>query len=359
MAGIFGQHERRRPDEVDLRPGLRRGQAKDDGTWKNSSIRLTWQATPRNKFSVWWDEQVNCQSCVNGGAAGGPSATLTVEVAGARGGRQQPQSDSHGAAGVDLAGDEQAAARRPDWPRSATRSSATRSGEEGYKDMIRGPGERPGIVPGITYRGLQWAAELRRHAHLPRVGVVHHRRAQHSRSAPGSSTSTPRSSATTTTSALRLRLQQRRPGVVHDVREPCRGQPVRDVHDRALRAGPVDHGPADPAGRPALRAHQAAAIPEAPFPLDLFIPAPHCVPGAGCRRRPEGHQPPVRGGVRPVRQRQDITQGSASAATRPPTTSYGTYGLLQQPAIRVATNTTRGWNDLLSGGRSAARELRA
>ena len=30
-----------------------------------------------------------------------------------------------------------------------------------------------------------------------------------------------------------------------------------------------------------------------------------------------------------------------------PTNSYETYGLLQQPASRVATNTTRNWNDRL------------
>ncbi len=35
----------------------------DDNTTKNSSIRLTWQASPRNKFGVWWDEQKTCQSC--------------------------------------------------------------------------------------------------------------------------------------------------------------------------------------------------------------------------------------------------------------------------------------------------------
>jgi len=42
-------------------------QAVDDGTWINSSIRLTWQATPRNKVSLWWDEQDACLSCLGGG----------------------------------------------------------------------------------------------------------------------------------------------------------------------------------------------------------------------------------------------------------------------------------------------------
>ena len=40
--------------------------------------------------------------------------------------------------------------------------------------------------------------------------------------------------------------------------------------------------------------------------------------------------------------------------------SYGTYGWLQQPAFRVATNTNRNWNDLhLSGRRPAARQLQS
>jgi hypothetical protein len=46
-------------------------QAIDDGTWKNGSLRLTWQATPRNKFNFWWDEQIVCQHCVGGGSRTG------------------------------------------------------------------------------------------------------------------------------------------------------------------------------------------------------------------------------------------------------------------------------------------------
>jgi hypothetical protein len=42
-------------------------QAVDDGTWKNSSVRLTWQASIRNKFNFWWDEQAVCQHCKGGG----------------------------------------------------------------------------------------------------------------------------------------------------------------------------------------------------------------------------------------------------------------------------------------------------
>jgi hypothetical protein len=42
-------------------------QALDDGTWQNASLRLTWQASPRNKVNVYWDEQHICLACVDGG----------------------------------------------------------------------------------------------------------------------------------------------------------------------------------------------------------------------------------------------------------------------------------------------------
>jgi len=43
--------------------------AEDDGTWKSKHLRLTWQATPRNKISGFWDRQSTCTSCESGGTA--------------------------------------------------------------------------------------------------------------------------------------------------------------------------------------------------------------------------------------------------------------------------------------------------
>jgi hypothetical protein len=34
-----------------------------DRTWENASGRITWQATPRNKIGVFWDEQAVCRKC--------------------------------------------------------------------------------------------------------------------------------------------------------------------------------------------------------------------------------------------------------------------------------------------------------
>jgi hypothetical protein len=50
-------------------------QATDDGTWKNVSLRLTLQATPRNKVNLFWDEQDLCVSCI-----GGATATTSPEA---------------------------------------------------------------------------------------------------------------------------------------------------------------------------------------------------------------------------------------------------------------------------------------
>jgi hypothetical protein len=44
-------------------------QARDDGTWKEGNIRLTWQASPRNKFSFYEEQQTLCTSCMGGGSA--------------------------------------------------------------------------------------------------------------------------------------------------------------------------------------------------------------------------------------------------------------------------------------------------
>jgi len=34
-----------------------------DRTWENGDVRVTWQITPRNKISGFWDEQVVCRAC--------------------------------------------------------------------------------------------------------------------------------------------------------------------------------------------------------------------------------------------------------------------------------------------------------
>jgi hypothetical protein len=63
-------------------------QAVADGTWNNGSGRITWQITPRNKFSAWSSVQYHCLYCDGGGDGTGlgfgamissPEATQTNE----------------------------------------------------------------------------------------------------------------------------------------------------------------------------------------------------------------------------------------------------------------------------------------
>src|SRR5262245_57077700 len=63
-------------------------QAVGDGNWNNGSARLTWQATPRNKISVWSSIQYSCINCIVGGDGTGlgfgasissPEGTMTNE----------------------------------------------------------------------------------------------------------------------------------------------------------------------------------------------------------------------------------------------------------------------------------------
>ena len=50
----------------------------DDGRWKNGSLRLTWQATPKNKINFWSDYQQICQHCIQGGSSSGTTFSGTI-----------------------------------------------------------------------------------------------------------------------------------------------------------------------------------------------------------------------------------------------------------------------------------------
>ena len=50
-------------------------QSEDDGEWRNHSVRLTWQVTPRNKIVGWTDYHINCLHCDSGGSSSGLTFT--------------------------------------------------------------------------------------------------------------------------------------------------------------------------------------------------------------------------------------------------------------------------------------------
>jgi hypothetical protein len=55
------------PTKWTYEPDLSR-QSYSDGVWKNTSMRLTWQASQVNKVTLYWDEQNECRNCEGGGS---------------------------------------------------------------------------------------------------------------------------------------------------------------------------------------------------------------------------------------------------------------------------------------------------
>jgi len=49
--------------------------SEDDGEWRNHSLRLTWQVSPRNKIVGWTDLHYNCLHCDAGGSSSGLTFT--------------------------------------------------------------------------------------------------------------------------------------------------------------------------------------------------------------------------------------------------------------------------------------------
>jgi hypothetical protein len=128
--------------------------ANDDGTWKSRHLRLTWQATPRNKIGVFWDRQSTCTSCLSGG-----NSTTSPEAAGT-------------GDGIPL--DVQQAT----WNSPVTNRLLLEAGVGTYLTTWGGR-ERPGNpthdlvrvveqctagcaangnIPGLTYRSMNWAS---------------------------------------------------------------------------------------------------------------------------------------------------------------------------------------------------------
>ncbi len=56
-------------------------QAFSDRNWVNASLRLTWQASPRNKLNLFWDEQNDCWHCTGYTPLSGTPDPLTAPEA--------------------------------------------------------------------------------------------------------------------------------------------------------------------------------------------------------------------------------------------------------------------------------------
>jgi hypothetical protein len=147
VAGMFLNKNAGQVDKWSYDPDYSH-QTLDDGTWKNSSLRLTLQASQKNKLNFWWDEQDACQHCSHtqgGTATTSPEATARVE------GHPQDMGQvtwnyaptnrllidaSYGLGPrIQWGGNE-----RPDNNRSLTQVT-----------------EVAGIIPGLVYRAADWS----------------------------------------------------------------------------------------------------------------------------------------------------------------------------------------------------------
>lgn len=134
-------------------------QAENEQLYRGGNLRLTWQASARNKIAVFWDEQYRCQSCVGGG-----TATQTVEATSRS--TASPMRVSQitwnspvtnnlfAEAGFSLFGHRQVAGGPVNGGRP--REDGTRN-----PDLIRVV-EQAGAIPGLSYRqptlyGHHWA----------------------------------------------------------------------------------------------------------------------------------------------------------------------------------------------------------
>lgn len=73
IAGIFHNKNAGDPNAWTYDPDLSR-QAIQYMNWWGTALRLTWQASPRNKFAIMWDEQYRCVGCPGATATGSPES---------------------------------------------------------------------------------------------------------------------------------------------------------------------------------------------------------------------------------------------------------------------------------------------
>jgi Carboxypeptidase regulatory-like domain len=117
-----------------------------DGTWTNVPLRLTWQATPRNKFNIFWDEQKMCLECEAGG-----SPTVAPEASG-------------GTWDTDFQRFHQITWTSPVTSRLLAEAGyshvRTKYGRQNRNADLIPVTEQGGIIPGLTYRSGGWLRNL-------------------------------------------------------------------------------------------------------------------------------------------------------------------------------------------------------
>ena len=153
VAGMFANKNAGDPTKWTYEPDFSR-QAVDDGTWKNGSMRLTWQASERNKINLWWDEQQICQHCLGGGSLSGAVFA---------GGIQSPEA--HGRTEGFPARMAQATWTSPLSNRLLLEASFGLGPDLQFGGVQKNPfdatlirvQEQAGAIPGLNYRAAFWS----------------------------------------------------------------------------------------------------------------------------------------------------------------------------------------------------------
>ncbi|MEO8258880.1 MAG: carboxypeptidase regulatory-like domain-containing protein [Acidobacteriota bacterium] len=131
--------------------------ALNDGTWKNTSLRLTLQASPKNIFNLYWDEQTIRTDYLGGGTpTTSPEAAATSDAVPLRT-RQVTWRSPRSArvlleGGYSVNGSRWGGRERPETYVNGAfvDGNATRS-------LIRVV-EQAGAIPNLTYRSMNWAS---------------------------------------------------------------------------------------------------------------------------------------------------------------------------------------------------------
>jgi hypothetical protein len=145
VAGMWANLNAGDPTKWTYAPDLSR-QATDTGRWTNGAGHLTYQATSRDRFSLYWDEQKVCRECLGGEG----SATSSPEALPTNEGFPQRHADATWTAPFTRQWLAEAGAsfNNVQWGGSPKEPQDTRN--------LIPVTEQGGIIPGMTYRSTNW-----------------------------------------------------------------------------------------------------------------------------------------------------------------------------------------------------------
>lgn len=143
VAGMYLNLNAGNPAAWTYAPDLAK-QAISDGVWDSAAVRLTWQASARNKLNVFWDEQHMCRNCWGGG-----SATVSPEA-------------QDGSQNVNWMRAYQVSYSAPWTSRVLVEAGIGGTAfsygnpRDGFDRSLVRVVEQAGAIPGLTYRSMFW-----------------------------------------------------------------------------------------------------------------------------------------------------------------------------------------------------------